>query len=208
MKRLAVLFSLFSFSAFSFEGIITFTQTDYEDGKKIPSITKTIKAYFQNDFLVRITQEYDGTKIDRTSDDIFISHSSDKISILSKPSFTYRELVINKKAPVDTTTIKLGKGDVIVNNKTTIFTFPENNTQVKTYMYYADDFKVKPQPYLIAALGSIAWAVHPETGAVSLKTYLKLSKLARRYITATAIDKRDLKPEEYIPLLSSYKLTD
>ena len=197
---------LLSFNVFAFEGVIIFSQNDIKNGKNAKSITKKITAFFKDDTLVRLTIEYDTSQFERASDDMFISLENDEISTLILPQKTYKVLAFDKKAKApDTEMISLGAGEEVLNYKTNIVTFPENHSPVKTYLYYSDDLKVKPQPYLLSTIGSFGWAIHPETGAIALKTYLKLSKDSRRTVKAIKIEKRVLKASEYNPDLTSFK---
>jgi hypothetical protein len=197
---------ILSCNLFAFEGVITFSQDDVKNGKIAKPITKKISAFFKDDSLVRLTIEYDILQLDRASDDMFISLEKNEVSILTLPQKSYKVLAFDKKekAP-DTEMISLGAGEKVLNYSTNIVTFPDNHSPVKTYLYYSDDFKVKPQPYLLSTIGSFGWAIHPKTGAIALKTYLKLSKDSRRTVKAIKIEKRVLKTSEYNPDLTSFK---
>lgn len=196
-----ILFVLSSY-AYSFEGVVVYSQADYVNGKKIPPITTKISVYFKDNLIVRVRTEYDKAKFTRESDDVFISHEKERVIGIDKTAQKYTESSIDKKAPIDHDTIKLGKGDTIQKYETTIYTFADTATAKSINIHYADILKVTPTPYLFKNLASQIWGIHPVTGAIAMKFDMLLENNLRRVIEVTSVESKTLKPADYVPSLS------
>ena len=197
---------LFSFNLFAFEGVITYSQTDLKDGKQIPSITKSLSAYFYDDLLVRLKIEYDSSKFKISSQDIYLSHAKGTVVRIETPGKTYSQSELDKSVKPNVMPSKQTVEKTILNHKTSLYTFPDKYSAVKTKLYYSESLKMKPQPYLLSGLGSMSWALNPETGAVAMMIHMYLDKDSERIIEVTKIEAKKLKPAEYLPKLQGYSL--
>ena len=198
--------TVFSTNLFAFDGVITYTQTDLENGKQVPSITKELNAYFKDDELVRINLKFDKSKYKVATQDVYISHSKGVVTNVSVDDRKYSKSSFDKLIKPKVMPSAQAEIKTFYNQKTRTYLFPEDHSKVKTSLYYSESFKVKPQPYLSSAIGSMSWALNPETGAVAMKIHMQLTKDTERIMEVSKIDARELKPAEYIPRLERYEL--
>lgn len=205
MKIFLVITLLFSSISFAFEGTVNYSVSEYSNGKKIPATGKKVIAYFKDNIMVRLYIEFDKSRSVKLSDDFYFSHTKGIVTLVDKGNKKYTESYFDKSLSIEDKYKghKIGKGPTIQGQDTTLYGFKNTASAKKIEIAYANALKVKPTPYLVASIGSMAWGIDPDTGAVAMKFDMILEDGIQKIIEVNSIESRPLKPVDYIPNLSN-----